>query len=144
MIPEKTIHIMGRDVMLRYCAATETNFETIAKGRSSNVFSATVEKRDKEGKPTKINPPEATSDDYIKLGIAAIIAAYDYREQKSPVTVKEILFETTPDEINVMVLAVMDLRLQWYNTPKTIPDNETDQKPNDDPKNAETPATSSN
>ena len=135
---------MGRDVMLRYCAATETNFEKISEGRSSNVFSATVEKRDKEGKPTKINPPEATSDDYIKLGIAAIIAAYDYREQKSPISVKEILFETTPDEINVMVLAVMDLRLQWYTTPKTIPDNETDQKPNDDPKNAETPATSSN
>lgn len=144
MIPEKTIHIMGRDVMLRYCAATETNFEKISEGRSSNVFSATVEKRDKEGKPTKINQPEATSDDYIKLGIAAIIAAYDYREQKSPISVKEILFETTPDEINVMVLAVMELRLQWYTTPKTIPDNDTDQKPNDDPKNAETPATSSN
>lgn len=144
MIPEKTIHIMDRDVMLRYCAATETNFEKISEGRSSNVFSATVEKRDKEGKPTKINPPEATSDDYIKLGISAIMAAYDYREQKSPVTVKEILFDTTPDEINAMVLAVMELRLQWYNTPKTIPDNETDQKISDDPKNAETPATSSN
>lgn len=144
MIPEKTIQIQGKDVTLRYCAATETNFEMLAKGRSSNVFSATVEKRDKEGKPTKINPPEATSDDYIKLGIAAIMAAYDYREQKSPVTVKEILFDTTPDEINAMVLTVMDLRLQWYNTPKTIPDNETDQKISDDPKNVETPATSSN
>lgn len=129
--------------MLRYCAATETNFETLSKGKSSNVFAATVAERDADGKVTKVDPPAATNEDYILLGVAAMIAAYDYREQEPPLTIKDILFETTPDDINTLVLTVMELRLQWYTTPKTIPDNETDKKP-DDGKNVETPATSSN
>lgn len=142
MIPEKTIKIQEKDVMLRYCAATETNFETLS-GKSSNVFAATAAERDADGKVTKVNPPEATNYDYIQLGIASIIAAYTYRDAEPPLTAKEILFDTTPDDINTLVLATMDLRLKWYSTPKTIPDNETDKKP-DDGKNAETPATSSN
>lgn len=126
---------------MRYCAAAETNFETLSKN-SSAVFTSTVKERDAEGRPVKIDPPKATSHDYIMLALGAIIAAYDYRGEEPPVSPKDILFETIPEDINAMVTAVIDLRIKWYATPETIPENETDKQP-DDEKNAETPATSS-
>ena len=47
MATEKNIQICGKQVTMRYCAATETGYEKIA-GKSSAIFVPEIEK-DEEG-----------------------------------------------------------------------------------------------
>ena len=131
MNPEKTIQICGRDVTLRYCAATETGFEQLAS-KSITVFKPNVIK-DAEGNVTEVQPGPVTSQDYLMLATAAIIAAADYRDQEQPISVKEILYDTTPEEIKQLVDAVVDLSAKWYKISPVVKP-ETEDKP-DEPKN---------
>ena len=138
MIAEKTITICGKEVKMRYCAAAETGYESLA-GKPSTVFMPIIEGRDADGKPTKVKPSPATTDDYLKLALAAIIAAYARNNEESPVTAEEILYDATPQEINELLLSVAKLRNNWYNIPDVVPVSETDEKP-DDSKNVQRPA----
>ena len=137
MITEKTITILGKEVKMRYCAAAETGYEALA-GKPSTVFMPIIEGRDADGKPTKVSPAPATTDDYLKLALAAIIAAYARNNEESPVTAEEILYDATPQEINELLLSVAKLRNNWYNIPDVVPATETDEKP-DDEKNVQQP-----
>lgn len=127
---------------MRYCAATETGYEALS-GVSSDIFSPTVVERDEEGKPTKIEPPKATTEDYLKLSISAIIAAYARNQDETPVKSEDILYDATPTDVTNMMKTVISLRQQWYAIPDVVPASETDDAPRDDPKNAERPTTSS-
>ena len=109
MKAEKTISICGQDVQMLYCAATETGFEQLAN-RSINVFLP----GDDDGNPA------ATGDDYIKLGIAAIIAAYARNDQEPPVSVKDVLYEATPQEVVSLITSAVELRAKWYNVPEIV------------------------
>lgn len=142
MNPEKTITLCGKEVRMRYCAAAETGYETLT-GKPSTVFSPIIEERDAEGKPTKLTPPSASTDDYLKLAIAAIAAAYSRNNEKPPITAKEILYDATPKEVTDLMTTVIKLRNQWYAVPDVVPINETDEQPKDDEKNAQPPTTSS-
>lgn len=92
-----------------YCAATETGFEQLAN-RSINVFLPGDEGGD----------PAATGDDYIKLGIAAIIAAYARNDQEPPVSVKDVLYEATPQEVVALITSAVELRAKWYDVPGIV------------------------
>ena len=131
---EKTIKICDKDVIMRYCAGTETGYEILADGKSSEVFAPTVAEKDENGKPTKYNPPKATADDYIKLASAAIIAAYEYRSEENhvvepPVSPKDILFSASPAEVTEMIKTVIELRAAWYAVPKTVTESEFNEQP---------------
>lgn len=132
---EKTITICGKEVRMLYCAAAETGYEGLASGKSSSVFSPTVTKRDADGKPVKIEPPQAVLDDWLKLALAAIVAAYAKDGQDSPVTAEDILYNAGPQEITDLVSTIVNLRIEWYGLPAVI---KTDEQPADDesPKNA--------
>ena len=115
----ETITLCGKDVNIMYCAATETGYEIIA-GKSSQVFLPTVLERDENGKVTKAEPPAATLDDYIKLALAGIIAAYESEDKKPPVTSKDILYKATSEEITNLVGTIGKLRVAWYNVPELV------------------------
>jgi hypothetical protein len=143
MIAEKTITICGKEVQMRYCAASETGYE-ILSGKSSDVFSPTVVEKNEKGEIVKIEPPKATTDDYIKLAIASIIAAYECNEQEIPVTTKEIMYKADATEVRNLIMSVNELRGIWYNIPKTIPYSEFEEtSETDQPKNAQPPANDS-
>lgn len=134
MNPEKTIQICGRDVTLRYCAATETGFEQLAN-KPITVFKP-IQIKDAESKVIDVQPGPATSQDYIMLATAAIIAAADYRGEEQPISVKEILYDTTPEDIKQLVDTVLNLSNEWYKISPVVKP-ETEDKPNtDDSKNA--------
>jgi hypothetical protein len=134
MNPEKTITICDREVTLRYCAATETGFEQLAS-KPITVFKP-IPVKNEQGEVIGTEPGPATSQDYLMLATAAIIAAADYREQPQPISVKEILYDTTPDEIKQLVEAVVELSAKWYKVSPVV-QPETEDKPNtDDSKNA--------
>ena len=89
-----------------------------------------------------MEPPKATADDYIKLAIASIIAAYERNEQKPPISAKDIMYEAEPTEVKNIITSVIELRQTWYTVPKTVPDSEFDES-TEQPKNAQPPANDS-
>ena len=128
MNPEKTITICDKEVRMRYCAATETGFESLSK-KKIEVFTPTVTEYDKDGKPVNVEPPAATSDDYIKLALAAIVAAYARKEEEPPITADDILYDASPQEVTLLLTTVIRLRAEWYQLPATIPETETVEDP---------------
>lgn len=134
MIEEKTITICGKEVQMRYCLAAEQGYEKLT-GKSIDVFNPTILSFTKDGKPNEVANPEARQDDYRFLGFAAIIAAYDRNGQEPPITPEELKFDTTKEEIDAIINAVVDLRLKWYNIPSVVK-SEFKQRPEDREKNA--------
>lgn len=120
MNAEKNINILGKEVRLRYCAATETGYEQIS-GNSIDIF---IGKKDK--------PSEAKTIDYIQLAIAAMAAAYGRNGEDVPLKTEEIMYDCTPKEITAMILAVVELRAAWYELPSVI---SNEQKSEDSEKN---------
>ena len=121
-----------------YCAATETGYEQLVSGtgKDINVFLPTVLKRDSDGKPTKVEPPVAQTDDYLKLALAAIIAAAASKKQEPVVSADDIMYHANSQEVTTMITAIVELRTKWYTIPEAVKP-ETDEKPgDDDPKNA--------
>lgn len=98
---EKTINICGKEVTLRYCAATETGFEQI---------------RNKSIADLDFNSTE----DLITLGVCSIAAHYSYKNEDAPVDSKEILYEAKPKEIVELVNAVITLRGKYYEVPEVV------------------------
>ena len=137
MLATKTIIICGRKVEMLYCAATETGYEKLASGtgKDINVFLPTILECDADGKPTKVEPPVAQTDDYLKLALAAIIAAAASKKQEPVVSADDIMYHASSQEVTAMITAIIELRTKWYTIPEAVKP-ETDEKPDDDPKNA--------
>ena len=138
MIAEKTIKICGREVQMRYCAAAETGYERLS-GQSSDIFVPDVEK-DEEGNIKSVTQ-KAKADDYIKLAIAAIIAAYARQEQDPPITADDIIYDAEPEEVSQLITSVVELRAKWYNIPSVVSEQndapeEKEEEEGDKPKNA--------
>lgn len=126
MNPERTINICGQEVRMRYCAATETGFEALS-GKKIEIFTPTVLEYDEHGKPVKIEPPKASSDDYIKLAMSAIVSAYARNNEEPPITADAIIYDANPQEVTVLMTTVIQMRAEWYQLPATIPATETDE-----------------
>ena len=128
------ITLCGKKVKIMYCAATETGYETIA-GKSSQVFLPTVLERDENGNITKSEPPAAVLDDYIKLALAGIIAAYASEDKESPVTGKDIIYHATSGEITNLISTIVKLRAAWYNVPDVVEPDKPQTDGGEQPKN---------
>jgi hypothetical protein len=137
MIAEKTIKICGKEVQMRYCAAAETGYERLS-GQSSDIFVPDVEK-DEDGNIKNVIQ-KAKADDYIKLAIAAIIAAYARKEQDPPITADDIIYDAEPEEVSALITSVVELRAKWYNIPTVVSEQndtpEETEEGDDKPKNA--------
>lgn len=127
---EKTVRINGKDVVMRYCAATETGYEQIS-GKSSDIFSP---HRMGDG----IEPSKAALEDYLKLAISAIVAAYSRKGEEAPVTGDYIIYDATPKEINDLIMTVVALRNEWYKVPDVVlqEDKKEEAEGEEQPKNA--------
>ena len=134
MKSETTITICGKEVGLRYCAAAETGYEQLS-GKSSDVFSPTVKKRDADGTPVEIDAPKATENDYIMLAVAAIVAYYAKHGGKEPIKSEDILYDATAQEVTQLMVTIVRLRNEWYKVPSVVQD-EIEQKSGEESKNA--------
>lgn len=130
MTTEKTIQICGKEVAMRYCAATETGYEKIS-GKSSAIFVPEI-KKDEEGNIKEVKS-NATTEDYIILAVAAIIAAYQRNHEDAPVTADDIIYEANPAEVTELLKTICELRNEWYNIPAVV---NTDENMTDDEKEA--------
>lgn len=134
---EKTISIFGKEVKVLYCAATENGYEELSDGKSISVFVPTFGK-DENGETIITEPAKANIGDFVKLAMAGIIAAYARDKKEMPVTMNEILYNSTPTERNELITAIVTLRNEWYGVPKvleeSIKEEQTDQS-DEAPKN---------
>lgn len=106
---QKTITICGKEVKMRYCAATETGYEQ-RSGKSIGDIDFTKQ------------------EDLIRLSLAAILAAYLRDEAEVPVTSADILLDAKPKEIVEMFTALLELRAAWYEVPAVVkPEMEEEQ-----------------
>lgn len=134
MITEKTIQICGKDVQVRYCLASETGFEVLS-GKEISVFLPTpTGDKNEDGTPL-FEKPKATTEDFLRLAISSIIAAYERNGQNPPVTVDNILYDSTPEDVANLIAATVELRLQWYHIPSVVKP-ETESTKENDGKNA--------
>ena len=119
---------------MRYCAATETGYETIS-GKPATIFMPDITK-DAKGNIISIETKAAT-EDYIKLALAAIIAAYARDDQKAPIQSEEIMYDAQPKDVILLIKTVTELRNEWYDIPSIIkPDeNQTDENQDEDKDN---------
>lgn len=117
---------------MRYCAATETGFEQMS-GKKIDVFSPIPTDFDNNGRPTKYDNPAATTQDYLTLALASIVAAYARNNENPPVTSEDILYDATSQDVTQLITAVVMLRLEWYKVPEVV---KPDIKPDGKPKNA--------
>ena len=140
MIAEKTITICGKEVRMRYCAAAETGYESLS-GKSIAVFSPTFGKDD-EGNDIITEPAKATTQDYLTLAVAAIVAAYARGNEEPPVTSEDILYDAAPTEVAELLTTVVMLRVEWYKVPEVVkPDIQPDERKGKKGKNAQQPTT---
>lgn len=124
MKTEKTITICGKEVKLLYCAATENGYEQLA-GQSINDLDFRKQS------------------DLMKLALAAIISAYSRDKHEPPITDSDLLYNAEPKDITQLIIAVLELRAEWYNVPLVVAKHADDDKP-EEPKNAQPPTTATN
>ena len=130
------INRCGQDGLRRACAAAESGCEQLT-GHSAAVFEYTHEK-DEDGKD-KLVPPAATAGDYIHLAWASIAAAYlKQGDKQPPLTLANVLCDTTPDEVKQLIVKVIELRNKWYEVPEVAAKDQDAPQPEDGekPKNA--------
>lgn len=137
----RKITILGREVEMLYCAATETGFEDIA-GKTSDIFNP-IPVLDKEGKVKELMPPPATTKDYIYLAVACIVAAYASRGEEAPNLTNDILYNATPAEVQLLTKTAIELKLEWYKVPTTATIDKMKDDGKGKKKNVKQPATSS-
>ena len=121
MTNEKSIFICGKEVKMRYCAATENGFELMS---GKKIYEIDFQ----------------SQEDLMRLALAAIIAAYEHDGQDAPIEAKDILYDAMPAEIVELFKATLELRASWYEVPlvlkEQIEKDQADQKDDDTPKNA--------
>ena len=115
MTKERIIKILDKDVVMRYCVASETGYEQLS-GKSSSVFIPEIDSITHK----VVKQAEATTIDYLYLAIASVIAAYSYKRQKPPVTAEQILYEASPNEVLSLIKNVGELRNELYEIPSVI------------------------
>lgn len=118
MTPKKEITINGQQVMMIYCTATENGFEEICR-KSINVFLPTFG-TDEEGNTIIKEAAPCTIGDWVTLAMAAIVAAYTKDSKDVPVSSEYMLYESTPQERNDLITAIVELRNEWYGVPKVV------------------------
>lgn len=105
MTTEKTIQILGKDVRLRYCAATENGFEQL---RKKSVYEIDFK----------------SNEDLTALALSAIVAAYARKEEEPPITSEDLLYDAKPTELVELIKTVIELRAAWYEIPSVVTPDE--------------------
>jgi hypothetical protein len=154
MNPERTIQLTRMnadgqeevvDVIMRYCVRTEVMFGELTNHEKDITVFNPIPVTDANGKTT-FSMPKATDDDYLKLSLSAIIAAYEARGEDAPITVKDLYFHSTREQTQEMAKTIIQLRIEWLNIPKAVEQKlkAANKEKGKKKKNAKTPTTGSN
>ena len=123
----KEITICGKPVTLAYCYATEISYK-ILSDEDIIDFNKEIAKNIKKKQMPDIRRT-------IYLILASMSAYYESRDEKAPVTDKDLMNEATPQEVGLALGTIIGLRAQFYHLPSEEPlDEQPDRKEQDDSK----------
>ncbi len=115
----KEITIAGKQVNITYCFGTEITFNQLSGKNLPEVLM----NNDRQAK------------DVTYAILAAAIAYAQARKKESPIEDADIMYEATPEEINVAILELGKLCVEWYAKPDAYTTGKTDEEDEDTPKN---------
>ena len=111
----KEITICGKQVTLAYCYATEISYKILSDEDVIDFGQEIVEKIQHEQMPDIRKT--------IYLILAAMNAYYESKDEKAPVSGKELMYECTPQEIGQALSVIIGLRSQFYHVPTDEPED---------------------
>ena len=106
----KEITICGKPVTLAYCYATEISYK-ILSDEDIIDFNKEIAKNIKKKQMPDIRRT-------IYLILASMSAYYESRDEKAPVTDKDLMNEATPQEVGLALGTIIGLRAQFYHLPR--------------------------
>lgn len=112
---KRDITICGKTVTVAYCFATEIAFRNYAS--------------------VAINDLDTTNPEHLAYIILSAITTYYQSENiDPPVTDKELLYNSKPEELIAAVKTIIEMQGEWYKSP--IADTKKDEKDETGEKNA--------
>ena len=105
MATTKTINIAGKQVNIAYCYATEVIFSDFTGMDFSTYLNQTAKQQ------------TTTPKDILYAILAAAMAHAEMTNTEAGITDKDILFNSTPQEINEAFKEVVALFMEWYKLP---------------------------
>ena len=122
----KTITILGKEVTLGYCHATEIGYNLLADEDVSAFFSHAVACLQDNRMPDIRKT--------ICMIIAAVKAYSEWKEVPATITDRELMYEADPVEVGTALGTILQLRADFYHMPTSEPTGETNE--GEDQKNA--------
>lgn len=120
----KEIKICGKQVNLAYCYATEIIFKELTGDDIIDYVKSSVE---------RINDGKDSKDPDAKHSVRAIEACLSaYYDKDMPLTRQDIEKEITPSEMILAVLAILQMRAEFYHIPKDEPADKEEANPKND------------
>lgn len=111
----KEIKLCGKQVTLAYNYATEISYKILSDEDIIDFGQEVVEKIQHEQMPDIRKT--------IFLVIASMQSYYESKDEKCPITDKELMYECTPQEIGVALGTIIGLRSQFYHVPSDEPED---------------------
>jgi hypothetical protein len=111
----KEITILGKQVTLAYCYATEISYKILSDEDIIDFGQEVVEKIQHEQMPDIRKT--------IFLIIASMQSYYESKGQECPITDKELMYECTPQEIGMALGVIIGLRTNFYHVPSDEPED---------------------
>ena len=125
----KEITLCGKPVTLGYCFATEIGYRTTADEDIEEFITQVVD--------MFVN--QNTVPDRQKcmfLIFASILAYYESLKQPVPVSTEDLIYNLSPEEMGTALATILQLRAEFYHTPKGEPEDKADEEEADaEPKN---------
>lgn len=105
----KEITICGTQLTLSYCYAVEIGYKIMADQNIHDFF-------DEVGKAlNEQKMPDIQRTVYLIM--ASTMAYYESMEEKAPITDKQLIYESSPEDLGNALLAIITLRNEFFKVP---------------------------
>jgi len=116
----KEITLCGKQVTLAYCYATEISYKILSDEDITDfIIEAATAIQDKNRMPDIRKT--------IFLVLASMQSYYESKDEQAPIIDKQMIYDSTPEELGTALGVVIGLRTNFYHIPKGEPED----KPNE-------------
>jgi hypothetical protein len=109
----KEITLCSRQVIIGYCYATEIAYKDLTDENIIDYIKEAIDCVQQERDPD----PKKT----IFAIIACMMAYYNSRDEEAPLKSEDIMNEAKPAEVGMAILAIVNMRAEFYRVPKDEP-----------------------
>ena len=112
----KEITLCGKQVTLAYCFATEISYKILSDEDVTDfITEVAVAIQDKKRMPDIRKS--------IFLVLASMQSYYESKDEQAPITDKQLMYDSTQEELGTALGVVIGLRTNFYHIPKDEPDD---------------------